>query len=288
MSEPAEQITKLPDLGIHDGIPEDVYHASPGISKHGLDLIEQSGAHYKAGFVEETKALIYGGAFHCLVLEPHLFESKYIVNNKHKTFQSNKAKAWRDEQHEQGLRVISQADFDHMRRMHDVIREHAYASILLDPTQGRAEQSAYWIDDNKQIWGDQDPTYRLCRCRPDFINEAHRLVIDLKTAVCAGASKFAKVCANHRYHVQDVFYTDGLRQCGKRVDAFVFVAIEKEPPYAIGIYKLSARARELGRRQYQRDMQKYNEFMTKKEWPSYPGEIRELDLPKYAEYVDYY
>lgn len=275
-------------LGIFDHIDETVYHSSPGISKHGLDLINQSPMHYKEHKNEETKALIYGGAVHCMVLEPDEFEKKYIVNTEFKDFRTNDAKKWRDEKQAQGMRVLSIQDYDDMMRMVDAIRAHPYASIILDPDCGKAEQSAYWIDNDKNIWQREDPTGRLCRCRPDFINKVHNWAVDLKTTQCAGASKFSKDCNNYRYHVQDAFYTDGLRQAGVRVSAFVFVAIEKKPPYGIGIYELSEQDRRLGRLIYQRDMLRYHDCMKANEWPGYPPEIRTLELPGYSKYVDYY
>lgn len=290
MSQTSEELEKrkLPELGLHDDIAENDYFASPGISKHGLDLINQSGAHYKEKKIEETKALIYGGAFHMMVLEPDKFDSRYVVNDMFDSFRSNDAKAWRQAENDAGRRVISIKEHNHMIAMHKTIRDHEYASILLDSESGKAEASAYWIDKDKSIWNGLDPTYRLCRCRPDFINEAHSVVIDLKTTICAGYSLFGKQCANFRYHVQASFYLDGLRNIGVKVKKFIFVAIEKEPPYSIGIYYLDVRAMQLGRQIYQQDMLKYHDFMDKEEWPSYEPHVRTLELPKYAEYVDYY
>lgn len=275
-------------LGLFSDIKEDDYHASQGISKHGLDLINQSPMHYKQYKNAETNALIYGGAFHCMVLEPDLFHDKYIVNTDYKDFRTKAAKAWRDEKREQGQRVISLSDYDHMMRMHDAIREHPTASIMLDPDSGKAEQSAYWIDNDKNIWRHEDPTNRLCRCRPDFINEAHNLVVDLKTTQCAGASKFGRDIVNYRYDVQAAFYMDGLRQCGLRVVDFKFVAIEKTPPYGIGVYDIEVSDRQTARLKYQRDLLRYHDCMTTGEWPGYPTEIRTLELPALSRFVDYY
>lgn len=71
--------------GIYRGIPNDMYHGGPGISKSGLDLIRKSPAHYRAvvnaaNDNEERKptlAQFIGTALHCLVLEPGEFVRTY-------------------------------------------------------------------------------------------------------------------------------------------------------------------------------------------------------------------
>lgn len=288
-----KQITTMPDLpelGIHSNMSDAEYFAVPCISKHGLDLINQSGAHYKKAVIPQTAAMLFGSALHCYVLEHEEFSTRFVIDGNPRS-KTKELKEWRADIQASGKKIITQTAMNHLDNMYHEIFSHDFASIYLDPESGRAEQAAFWIDKSKQIW-DRDgvgPTYRLCKCKPDFINDAHDgLVVDLKTAQCAGASKFAKACHSFRYHVQDAFYTDGLRQVGQRVLKFVFIAIEKEPPYAIGIYELSENARHLGRQIYKDDLLKYHDFMTRNEWPGYPPELRELELPKYAEYIDYY
>lgn len=280
----------LVELGIHTNMPDKDYFAVPCISKHGLDLINQSGAHYKKAVIKQTPAMLFGSALHCYVLEHDSFKDRFAVDPNPRS----KSKAnveWRESELMTGRQIISATMMNHIENMYNEIFSHPFVSIMLDPESGRAEQAAFWIDKSKEIWDREDvgPTYRLCKCKPDFINDAHGgIVIDLKTAQCAGESKFLRAVHNFRYHVQDVFYSDGLRQCGQRVKKFVFIAIEKEPPYAIGWYELSEKHRYQGRLEYKDDLLKYHDFMTRNEWPGYPIELRELEFPKYAEYVDVY
>lgn len=292
-----EQIKEgeLIQLGLHDDLPEEQYHKSPGISKHGLDMLNQSPAHYivsKSEPWEPTQPMIVGSAFHCLTLEPHKFDERFVVNTIHKDFKKQVAKDWREEQRKSGKAILSQKEYDNCRYMVEAIRNHPRASILCDPDMGKAEVSGYWIDKNRSLWEEDglDPTNRLCRMRIDFINEAHNLLVDLKKAECAGMSKFARQIHNYRYHVQHAFYMDGFRQVkgGFNPQTFIFVVVEPEPPYAIGLYELAPKDVRLGRQIYKRDLQRYHECMTNREWPAYDDRIRSLELPKYAEYLDYY
>lgn len=82
----AAELAKLENIepGIYPDISNDAYHAGPGISKTGLDLLHRSPYHYhaiKAGLFPkpETKSQYIGRAFHCLVLEPDVFAKTYCL-----------------------------------------------------------------------------------------------------------------------------------------------------------------------------------------------------------------
>ena len=101
------------------------------------------------------------------------------------------------------------------------VRSHQAAAELL--RDGQAEQS-FW-------WDDADTGLR-CKCRPDWLNGA--TVIDLKTTTDASPAGFAKSCATFRYHVQASHYLAGLP-----AERFIFIAVEKVYPYAVGVYQLA-------------------------------------------------
>ena len=65
--------------GIYPNISNEDYHASEGISKSGLDMINKSPASYiwqKSAPTDDSKTgpLDFGTAFHCLLLEPDEFK----------------------------------------------------------------------------------------------------------------------------------------------------------------------------------------------------------------------
>ena len=278
------------EFGIYTDIDEVDYHSSPGISKHNLDLINKSPATYRYKLVapkddDENKAFIFGGAVHAYVLEQHKFNNHYAVAN-FLDMRTKAAKQFKEENADK--RVLTMKDMATVAAIEQAIRQHDVASILLDKDSGIAEASAYWCDDNKFLWKDEKPTYRLCRCRPDFINTAHNVVIDLKTTLCAGLSLFTRDVVNYRYHVQAAFYVDGLRALGCDVQTFIFIAVEKEAPYNIGIYELSADDLKFGRSLYQRNLKTYSQCLETKSWPGYDKDIRLIELPPWAKRVDIY
>ncbi|MEJ1422230.1 MAG: PD-(D/E)XK nuclease-like domain-containing protein [Candidatus Sedimenticola sp. (ex Thyasira tokunagai)] len=286
MSQPAQQITEQqgPKVGIFDDVTNEEYHRGIGISKSGLDLIDRSPLHFidsKHHPRQSTPAMELGTAFHTIILEPDVFERDYVKD----PFPGSTAKAAREAREElkaKGKTVIHTArdacyhgkdDWRTLHRMRDAVFAHPLASVLLDHGQGKAEQSVYWVDYS---------TRKLCKCRPDFINDAHNIAIDLKSTEDASFSEFAKSCAKFRYHVQDPFYRDGLREAGRPVSAFVFIAVEKRPPYGVGIYVLDDEAIRIGRIQYQNNLETYADCHKADEWPSYPEEVRTLSLPTWG------
>ena len=291
-----------PKLGIFSDVPNEEYHFGKGISKSGLDLINRSPAHYitnKKHPRPPTDALDIGRAFHCLVLEPHVFDEEFVcepsdaprrptsaqLDAKKKSDKAlisiNYWDAWEKENinktvitNKPGKNAFwKPGDWATIHNMRDAILAHPTASILLNPDDGEAELTCYWID---------PMTYKLCKCRPDFYNQAHNVIVDLKSTIDASYTEFAKSVGKYRYNVQDSFYTDGAKSAGMKVDAFVFVAVEKEPPYGVGIYILDKEDKRIGRTMYENDLDAYKQCHDNDEWPCYSTDIRNLETPPWA------
>lgn len=166
--------------------------------------------------------------------------------------------------------VLSAEQWDQLHRMRDAVMAHPAACALLTKVPGKAELSVYWNDPATGV---------LCRCRPDWWREDDVLV-DLKTCEDASPEGFAKSMANWRYDVQAPFYLDGVRLAtGRKPRGFVFVAVEKKPPFAVGVYVLDSESLELGRAQYVADLRAYAECLRTDTWPGYGDKIQTISMP---------
>ena len=166
--------------------------------------------------------------------------------------------------------ILNPEQWKTIHAMRDALMAHPAANALLTGIPGKAEKSVYWIDATTGV---------LCRCRPDWWRDDN-LIVDLKTTEDASPEGFARSIAKFRYDVQDAFYTDGVQQAtGKRPKAFVFIAVEKKPPYGVGVYVLDAETKDLGRAQYQHDLRVYAECVRTGEWPGYGDKIQTINLP---------
>lgn len=166
--------------------------------------------------------------------------------------------------------VLTVEQWDQLHRMRDAVMNHKAARALLTGVPGKAELSVYW---NDAVTGE------LCRCRPDWWREDD-LLVDLKTTDDASPEGFAKSIANWRYDVQHPFYVDGVKSAtGRTPRGFVFIAVEKKAPYAVGVYVLDSDSVELGRAQYQADLQRYAECKRTDVWPGYGDKIQTISVP---------
>lgn len=166
--------------------------------------------------------------------------------------------------------VLSEEQWTQLHAMRDAVMAHPAAGALLKGCPGKAEQSVYWIDPETGV---------LCRCRPDWWRDDD-LLVDLKTTEDASPEGFAKSIANWRYDVQDAYYQDGVKLAtGRTPRGFVFIAVEKKPPYAVAVYRLDDESRDLGRAQYRADLNRYAECMTSGNWPGYSGRIEPISVP---------
>lgn len=239
------------------------YHAAEGISKSGLDRIARSPAHFRYGKTEETDTLRLGTAVHAAVLEPILFAQTYACAEGRRNKKAEKIE-------------LTPMEWDICSGIADAISDHPTCRELL--SWGEAEESIFWHDAE---------TLLLCRARPDWtrygdgIRSSTRL-IDLKTTKDASPSGFARAVETYRYHVQAAFYLDGWRAAngGSWCDEFVFIAVEKTAPFAIGLYRLPDWQIEEGRQLYRRDLAVYEDCLNRDEWPGYSEDIITLEMRK--------
>jgi hypothetical protein len=264
--------------GVYPAMPFDEYFSFQNISKHQLDSLARSPAHYRAALEQprkRTAAMIFGAAVHAAILEPHEFARCYA-----QAPETDKRSKLGKEAHEAaaagGRTLLKIDELLAIHAMTDAIRAHPYASILLAPEDGEAEVSIAWVDEETGV---------PCRARPDFLNDAHNVVVDLKTAQDASYGVFARACANYTYHLQAAFYLDGMAAVKKPHDKFIFVGAESEPPYAVACYELAAEDVRVGQVRYRHALAIYQQCLASNTWPSYPEQIRILELPAWAKFV---
>ena len=265
-------MTVLPfvGLGIHSMVSNAEYHADPAVSASHLHAISRSPQTYYKRFIdperprsEPTAAMRLGTFVHTAVLEPDDLDRRYAV------CATRKGSTTYNKLIDKGIEPVTQAQWDQALSMCDAVRNHPEAAWLL--SDGKAEQSVWWDDEQFDL---------RCKCRPDWWNGD--IVIDLKTTQDASPRGFAKSVANFRYHVQQMHYLRGTNAA-----RFIFIAVEKEYPFAVGVYELDNDACGVGEELRQRDMQRIKTCKQRDEWPGYSNDISSLSLPPYATNVEF-
>ena len=268
------------------------YHALDDyVSKSDLDVFNKSPKHYFLKRLspdrlpqEQTKAMILGSAFHSVLLEPNEFPREFLVINpsapkKPTLIQRNAKKpsaatleaiAYWDEFEKQGKdkTIISSDDFNTLSGMVESVHNHKAANLVLNQ-EGVVEQSYTWTDEE---------TGERCKCRPDFHTKDKKLIVDVKTTEDASPRGFQNSLAKFRYHVQAAWYLRGL----EGAEEFVFIAVEKKPPYLVAVYQASAAVIAAGVRAADSNLLNLSECRKKNHWPGYSEAIETIDLPKWC------
>ena len=256
--------------GVFFDLPEDVYRSAPGVNVSALkDAITP--AHYRAtresaSPSEPTPAQVFGRAFHAAALEGR---TAYAVKPEGMNFTTKEGKAWRDAQ---TLPILSQAEAKAIAGMSASLMAHPVAVNVLG-SGGRAEVSCFKRD---------AATGLMLKGRADFLTrDANDLtaIVDLKTCGFGDASEaaFSREVVKWKYHQQAAFYLDLFG-----ASFFLFIAVEKEPPFAVNCFHLDAEAIAKGRAANAAALESIAAAESSGQWNSYPAKLHTLSLPHWA------
>ena len=275
-----------------DDISNHEYHAGPGISSTNIKHALVSPQHYlthKQHPKPSTSSMVIGQALHSLILEPDKFRKEFILS-PYDNFRSKEAKEWRAAVQADGFTVLTNlpgkdpywqpGDYDLIHQMRDAIMRHEFAPLFLQHFV--PETSVYWFEsvDVLTPTGDKVTDMQLLlKARFDIRDLAHHLIADLKTTVSAAYSDFIRHVFDYGYHISERHYMRGAAEIKIEANNFVFIAIEKEPPFGIGLYTLDEEAKRLGEIQRRKGLESIAAAIHFNQWPAYPVHDRQLQTP---------
>jgi len=128
-----------------------------------------------------------------------------------------------------------------------------------------------------------DITGAKLKFRPDICIPDLDLIADIKTTQDASPQAFARDVVKYSYHLSAAMYAYGYELVtGRKLESFVFIVVEKNPPYAVAVYELDQASMQAGYRLYRQAIDKYNECTRTGHWPGYSDAIQSLSLPNWA------
>lgn len=268
--------------GLIDGLDERIYHAHPALSNSGAKALLPPSCPAKFKWERDNgrppkREFDLGSAVHKEVLG---VGGDVVVCD----FDSWRTKAAQEEQkaaYAAGKIPILTAEMQQVRDMAEAVRRDPMASVLFDPERGgKPEQSLFWHDERHSI----DRRARL-DWLPSLTESGRLIVPDLKTAKSAEPSTFANDAFNWGYEMQSVFYTDAIHALELAEDvAFVFVAIEKTPPYLITVHDMDDDSWRIGRERVDQACAVFADCTANDTWPGYSTEVNTIRPPKWALY----
>ena len=207
-------------------MPNSEYHSHPSISSSDVKLVaSKSLAHWKAKVYKSTPAFAMGSAVHAMVLEP---EKGLVIRGP----EDRRGNKWRDAQLAadlDGQILLTEADYDLAERIAAATRAHPVVARYLADDSFVAEASFFATDSQTGV---------NIKCRPDGYLQKSGIIFDVKTTRDASPGGFPREIRNYGYDLQAAFYLRCMREAGRDARAFIFIAVEKEAPYAVCAHSL--------------------------------------------------
>jgi hypothetical protein len=291
------EITPAPTVGVHPNTPMELYQRWEAASNSRLSQLLRSPAHLHAYLnepPEDATALRIGRAVHTAILEPDLFTSQFVVATTcgatvKKTGQpcTNDGKyyhlreGWVCGVHAKGLDgpydesriALSPSDYATCVGARDSVHVGYRAAARLLGGDGSVELSAVWSHGDVRCKG------RFDRHSPSIAGGA---IVDLKSTTNASRREFERSIFSYGYFRQGAFYLRGAQAVGIPAEHFVIIAVEKTPPYAVGVYRLTEGAIDAGEQQLAPLLRRYAECMSTGIYPGYPDRVEDIALPDWG------
>lgn len=258
---------------------EHEYRTHPAVSRSELwRLITESPEKFK--FYREnpqppTNALIFGQAFHMAVLQPEIYNDNFAAAPVFDRRTKAGREAWEKFSAEsEGKTIIPSEWQEKIEAMTEKLNADPFVRQLLSE---KHEEPYFWTD---ELTGEE------CKCRADCITEigGNVYVVDIKTAESAATDVFMRKSVDYGYPLQAAMYCEGVKQATGRECSFVFIAIEKAPPYAVNIMQADDIYRQYGFDIFREALGIYHDCKINNNWYGYLGKfhnINVLGLPAY-------
>lgn len=285
-------------FGAFTGIPAEVYHAVPGVSHSMLCHMDPPARLpvYLTQPREETPEMILGTLGHAMILEPDKPLPRIVVQPETYPAQADSSavkqkkasvgdplpwhngahycKRWHAEARESGLIVLTQDRMESLHGMVQSVSRHNGAAALLANCE--TEVSVFHPIVHNGI------TRCVMRARMDIVPSGNALA-DVKTCDDASPEEFARKLADG-YATQASHYLDLWNEAepNDRKDAFVFIAVERRPPYLVACYVVGERTLSWARDINARRLRDYIECAESRNWRGFPGGYNPLDAPLWA------
>lgn len=260
------------------------YQAMPALSAGGIwTLSEVCPARYWAespfnpDAIKSKSAAHFdiGTAAHCAVLELELYAER-IVHVPFDDYRTKEARDIRDAAYAASKTPLKPAEVEIANSVRDAL--HARREIADLFRGGHAEASITFEIDGVP-----------CKCRPDYIAKDH--ILDLKTVASAHPRAVAMAAMRDGWHVRAPWYLHGVAMGAPELLPatgrlrYLFVCVEKTPPYLIEVYELEARAIAWGEHVIRRGLRLFQQCREDDRWPSYNDHFPvALPLPSFAEF----
>ncbi|WP_150051134.1 PD-(D/E)XK nuclease-like domain-containing protein [Methylomonas rhizoryzae] len=247
--------------------------AKPELSQSIIKtMLAQSPAHARYQIdnpSEPTPAMKLGVAAHCRILEGEdVFASRYAIAPAcDRRTKEGKAIYEAFQAEHGGKEIISADDWQSIDGMACAVADHPLAGRLFEG--GTSEVSAFGNINGAAIKG-----------RFDYFHQTEGVIVDLKTTLDASPDEAQRYAVKYGLHIQQFVYAEIYRSItGKTPSDFVFVLVEKHPPFGVAVVRLTKEAVEAARVQVDKALALWQQCEKSGIWPGYGDNVITVDLP---------
>lgn len=284
--------------GIHD-IPNEVYHASLGLSRSGLMEFKKSPYHYWYRYINPerkpsycTPAMKLGELVHALVLEPEYFNERYVMKPELATLPKvgllkdlGREEFDRQKLGREAAQIANELimdNFNNSSEGKEILNPDMYAeakhyaeSVLKDPV---AQALFTDVQVEKSIYFTHRATGIQCKVRPDAW--VGGVVTDLKTCKDADFDAFQRAAVGSGYFIQAAMIKQALESLGMEMEKFIFYCVEKSEAAPCTYYELDLESLERAENEFNNLMQGIAYCMEHNRWGAYQPQV--LTYPVWA------
>lgn len=256
-------------------LTDDEYDKLPYLRASEFKAFCQSGLHYEAlrkGPKKESAALRFGTLVHLALLQPELFESRRVIErpfDKRTTAGKQAFSEWQATLQADSL-IMSQEEFLTLLEMQRRFNAYLYTHEQINLQTNLIEVPGVAICCDV-----------ACKIKPD-INPLSNIIVDLKTTDDATVQSFSRTVFNFSYHIQAAFYALVSEEItGKPIDKFVFIAIEKNAPYALREFEFQGDELSYCKEYVEKKLVSFRNSKDFDLWDGYPNYPHKIDMPKW-------
>lgn len=236
------------------------YFRSPAHVKHVME-----------NGTERSEAMSRGTLLHLAILEPHKLEGVMVYDKLDGRTKAGKAQAQElEEAQAAGVLTAPKAELERVAAMAESVFAHHDASKIVKAVT----QTEMLLQG--ELCG------MKCKGLADFYSEPGEFLGDLKTtSKDARFFSFQREAANFHYYTQAAFYLMLCAKMGIKADAFIWIVVESEPPYAVCCHPLSDVTKAACDLAIESLLERHKTCQMLNQWPAYGDPMQPLDAPDY-------
>ncbi|WP_105607614.1 PD-(D/E)XK nuclease-like domain-containing protein [Cronobacter sakazakii] len=224
--------------GVYYGMPNEDYHADESIGSTTVKAVSISPANHFFNKFSGSKSAHIGSAIHAALLEPDIYQHRYIRRQDIQARNTKEYKALSSKVSPEFILIGNEVDT--VKRMFESSRLNNDFMDYMN-TKGNSEVS---------MFAECQETGLMLKCRFDRLSDTLAYPLDVKSCKDASERGFSNAVGQYKYHIQAAFYLYVLKLAtGIEYNQFAFFAIENSPPYRNCMYYIGEESLELGYRE---------------------------------------